>query len=107
VTEKMLQAVIDHGLLAAAICFAYWFATPHLVKKTLMNGGGLIIRQHIELANAEQSKETAKAVNAAVGAHEEREFRQYGNVGEGLTKVRENVASLGAKLEVHLAMRAV
>lgn len=98
----MLQAIIDHGLLAAALAIAYWWATPHLVKKTLLNGGGVVIRAHIEAANAAQSAETARVVGMAIERHEAQEFRQYGQLGEGQVYIRETVAGLSAKLDAHL-----
>jgi hypothetical protein len=105
VTEKMIVAVLEHGLLSIAFAVAYWYATPHLIKKTLSNGGGAIIQGHIKLANAEQSIETAKVIDSAIVAHEGREARMYGSTSEALVLVRENVAALGAKLEAHLARR--
>jgi hypothetical protein len=99
----MLSAVRDHILLMVAIAVAYWWATPYLVRKTLANGGGDIIKGHIRAANAEQSIETAKVVAAAITNHEGREWQQYGALGEGQTLVREKVADLAARLDVHLA----
>jgi hypothetical protein len=107
VSEKaIVEALLSHVPLSVAFLLIIWKATPYLIKSTLRNGGGEIIRAHVDAANAAQSVVTHAAIGNAIRDHEEREFRQYGDTREGLVVVREHVASLAAKLEVHLATRA-
>lgn len=103
----MMKAVIDHGPLVVAVALAYWWATPRLLKATLRNGGGEIVREHVKAANAEQSIETASAIKRALEEHEGREFRQYGSLGDAVGQVRERMAALEARIADHLASKPV
>lgn len=73
----MIETCLNNAPLCLALAVAYWKATPYLVKSTLLNGGGEIVKRIVREANAEQSLGHA----------------------EDLAKVRERLARVEAKLE--------
>lgn len=59
--EKLIETAVMNAPLVAMLVTAYAWATPRIIKSTLMNGGGEIVKNIVRAANAEQSKETAEA----------------------------------------------
>jgi hypothetical protein len=59
--EKIIETLIANAPLVVALGTLYCFATPHLIRSTLQNGGGEIVKGIVRACNAEQSKETAEA----------------------------------------------
>ena len=104
--DKLLEALIAQAPLVAALGAIWYWTTPKLIRSVLSNGGGDIIRGIVRTENAEQSKETIASIDKALKAHEEREWRQYGSLGEGVAQVRERVAALDARVSDHLAARS-
>lgn len=80
-SDRLINALIDHAPLVAALGVLYWTATPRLLKTTLSNGGGEIVRRIVGEENAKQTRE----------------------VHEGLTQVRERLAVLETRLTDHIA----
>lgn len=60
-TEYIVQQLVANAPLVVALGVLYIAVTPHLIKSTLQNGGGEIVKRIVREANAEQSKETAEA----------------------------------------------
>jgi hypothetical protein len=106
VNEKLLTALVEHGPLVAAAALIYWKLTPRLLKATLQNGGGDIVRGIVRAENAAQSKSTHEAIEKSLADHEAREWRQYGSLGEQLASVRERLAGVEGRISDHLAPRA-
>lgn len=59
--EKVLEALASNVPLVVAIATVYVWATPRLIRSTLQNGAGEVVKDIVRSANAEQSKETAEA----------------------------------------------
>lgn len=104
-TDKLLETLISNGPLVVALGALYWWATPRLLKATLLNGGGNIVRSIVREENATQTLATHAAVKSALDDHESREFQQYGSLGEGVTLVRERLSALESRISDHLAAR--
>jgi hypothetical protein len=72
--EQLVQAAIQHWPVVAAIGAAGYWLFPKMLKQTLTNGGGEIIRKIIKEENLEQSKahtdETSRIVSQAIQQHE-------------------------------------
>jgi hypothetical protein len=86
-----------------ALGFAIHRLLPGAVKGVLLNGGGEIVEGIVRRVNAEQSKLHEAAVEKALASYEERQFRQYGDLGEKVTQVREKLAALDARMTAHIS----
>jgi hypothetical protein len=64
VTEKILETLINNAPLVFALGSLYVLVTPRLIKSTLQNGAGDVVKDIVRSANAEQSKETVAALSA-------------------------------------------
>lgn len=102
-SDLMLKALIDHGALVAALAAMGWWGGPRMVRATLANGGGDIIRGIVKTENLAQNAAHREAVSHAISKHEEREWQQYGQLGEAVSQLRERLAALDARLADHLA----
>lgn len=67
-TDKILEVLLNNAPLVVAIGSLYVWVTPRMIKSTLKNGAGDIVKDIVRAANAEQSLET----QAAIGSVRER-----------------------------------
>lgn len=74
VTDRMVNAAIDHWPLVAALAISLWWAFPKMLRNTLSNGGGDIIRSIVRGENEHQTKgneeKFTRIVRDAITAHE-------------------------------------
>jgi hypothetical protein len=80
----MLHAIVEHAPLAVTLAIIYWKLTPRVLKATLTNGGGEIVRRIVREENATQS--TA--------------------IDEKFTGVRERLAVIETRFTDHLTAAA-
>lgn len=59
--EKMLEIALANAPLVVMLGAAYAWLTPKIIKSTLMNGGGEVVKRIVRECNAEQTKEHAEA----------------------------------------------
>jgi hypothetical protein len=93
---KMYNAVGNQWPLVAAIIALGWWGFPHLLKKTLLNGGGDTIRNIVASCNADQSREHAeemrRIVDDRIAAHEEVEAARFGKaLTDAMSELRAEV----------------
>ncbi len=81
VDPQLVETLAQNAGLVATIGTLYWFITPRIIRASLSNGGGEVVRRIVHEENAAQSRETA----------------------EGIATVRERLAVLEARLSDHLA----
>jgi hypothetical protein len=60
--EKMLEVLTSNLPLVAMLGTVYYAVTPRMIRSTLLNGGGEIVKGIVRACNAEQSKEHAEAI---------------------------------------------
>jgi hypothetical protein len=60
--EKMIEIALANAPLVLMLGSAYAWLTPKIIKSTLMNGGGEIVKNIVRAANAEQTKEHAESL---------------------------------------------
>lgn len=56
--DKMLEIALANAPLVVMLGTAYAWLTPKIIKSTLMNGGGEVVKRIVRECNAEQSIET-------------------------------------------------
>lgn len=80
--EKAINAVVMNWPLVLAIAFVGYKVFPKMLRETLLNGGGEIIRAIVASENAKQSvahhAETTRIVGEAIRNHEEIEGARFG-----------------------------
>lgn len=81
-SEKMVNALIAHWPFVAGFMVLGWWGLPHLIKKTLLNGGGDVIRLIVTSCNdaqtAKHRDEMESVVRRAIAEHEEVEAERIG-----------------------------
>ena len=94
IEDMLLAAVQQHALWTAGTLLAFYFMFPHLMKKSLTNGGGAILRTHIKAENSEQSEHMHGVVTQALERHERDEFRRYDDMMTRLEEIEKRVWEL-------------
>jgi hypothetical protein len=73
--QRVLESVIVHGPLVIGAGFVYWRATPALIKTSLQNGSGEVVRSIIRdenhKANIDQTGHFALTLKATIEQHED------------------------------------
>lgn len=80
-TEKLVASLIQNGPLVVALGVLYWKATPYLIRMSLQNGSGEVVKQIVQSANLEQSLHHAK---------------ELGKLGERIAVLEARVKDRGA-----------
>ena len=89
--SEYIKEAIEHAPLAIGIAVAYWWLTPKLLKVTLMNGGGEVVRRIVREENDATMKATGESIRAATAP-----------LHDSITQVRERIASMEGRLKEHL-----
>jgi hypothetical protein len=97
--QKALESMVQHGPLVILGALAYWKITPELLKISLKNGSGdlvrTIVREENHKANIEQSGHMAITLKATIERHEEVEQTKLHEVVKPLT---ERIGKLEARI---------
>ena len=69
--DRIVESFIQHAPLICGLAVLFWYGFPMMLKKTLLNGGGLIVEGIVDRANTRQSEKNRHAIAEALAVHEE------------------------------------
>lgn len=79
---RIVNAALDHWPLLVGIAWAGYRMFPKMLKDTLSNGGGDIIRRIVKSENEAQTLAHADALDRRFQRHEEQEDRRFRTIEE-------------------------
>jgi hypothetical protein len=79
---RIVNAALDHWPLVAGIFIAGRWLFPKMLRETLSNGGGDIIRGIVKSENDAQTKTHAEELERRFARHEDQEDRRFRTIEE-------------------------
>jgi hypothetical protein len=76
-TTRVINSAIEHWPLVAGIIVGFWWVFPKMLKQSLSNGGGDIIRRIVSEENAKQTVAHADELEKRFEKHERQEDARF------------------------------
>jgi hypothetical protein len=98
ITTRMSYALVDHWPLVAALLITGYWIFPRVLKSTLLNGAGDIIRGIVREENVKQSVHAKEALDTRLKEHELQESARFQRGEDRFRQIEDEIAEMSGPL---------